>query len=649
MSIKDLECVEQAAELLQMDQAALEKCLTKSTRNVMGKMKELNESRPTTSLNALIRTIYNDVFCELVEQFSSRLRPKSYKQDVSLSVLDIFGFEFYDKNDLIGSPSVGAKVVNSFEQFCINLTNEKLQEHFVDCVFTMEIAQYQQEGLKVTPDDFDFLPNSKTVNMLESTRDKGIIGILDDSSSNPANCKGDGKGEEKLLTNLNKHLSKPDKWTIKGVEVDNAFAMVKAKNMRGAPKDAWIGARGNYGFMVQHYAANVIYDVEEWCDKNADKITQLKYDTLCTSKIITAATPGRDKGQSRSLLAGFVEDRNPDPDKAPSSKGGRASKSTLASKFRQSLSDLMVELSKPTRCAFVRCLKPNTVKKPQRYEPGLILNQLQYTGMLDTLIIRKDGWPARPKHEEFYLRYKCLYPSENDAVGILTRVEQKTGWHVNKVGEKIDNVKGVKIFIGKERILMKDEVARRLEGDRVVMMTQHSLTVQSVWRACEYKKIYQKIRKEYTAIGAQVRIGVARAIAARNQEWTLAEAADEYNHNYREEAKVQEAEEAEERKIAAMEDDYMFHLLEGMREAQYKMEKETEISGARAMFDKAKRAYDDRVAQVNKDASELKAMEDTPATKANTGPSVVTLDRTSNHDMTGRKTNRAKFRVSFKR
>ena len=72
---------------------------------------------------------------------------------------------------------------------------------------------------QVTEDDFDFLPNDKTVEMLESSKSKGIIGTVDEASKVPANLKGDGKGERALLTKLKNNLAAPKKWTIKGVEV----------------------------------------------------------------------------------------------------------------------------------------------------------------------------------------------------------------------------------------------------------------------------------------------------------------------------------------------------------------------------------------------------------------------------------------------
>ena len=102
--------------------------------------------------------------------------------------------------------------------------------------------------------------------MLHTFERQGIIGTCDDATKNPANLKGDGKGEAALLTKLKNNLSAPKTWTIKGVEVANAFSMTGVK-------DKYEGARGQGGFKVEHYAANVIYDVEEWCEKNNDKIS----------------------------------------------------------------------------------------------------------------------------------------------------------------------------------------------------------------------------------------------------------------------------------------------------------------------------------------------------------------------------------------
>jgi len=476
---------------------------------------------------------------------------------------------------------------------------------------------------------------------------QGIIGSLDEVTKVPANLKGDGKGEAALLTKLKNNLSAPKTWTIKGIEVANAFAMTGVK-------DKYEGARGKGGFKVEHYAANVIYDVEEWCEKNNDKISKTKYDCIQKSGLIDAATPGRDPGDSRSLLAGFRLLR--DPDDESSSRGGKAKPLTLASNFRDSLAELMAQLGKPTRCQFVRCLKPNTVKKPQRYEAGLILNQLQYTGMLDTLNIRKEGWPSRPTHDEFYLRYKPLFPSETDHEGILKRISDKTGIEVNRKGEKIAFVKGVKIFIGDDRVLMKDDVARMLEQDRTDMMRLHSLTVQSVWRACEYKKKFQNLRSCYHSIIGEARAFISREITVREAHWGRMEKDDASMHQYREEVKVEEAAEAEERRISMLEDDYMFHVMDGMRLQIYKMEKDTEMEGARNTYDKGKRLVDTLMASIaasdQESAAAAAAAADPKAKTPGQGLQAITLSRSNNDDSgakSGRKTTRAKFRVSFKR
>ena len=157
--------VSQCGELLGVDPAALTQCLLHGSYKTPSGQVKLNNYQAHKALklrDSLARTVYNDVFEEIIAQFSSRLIPKSVKSDTFMGVLDIFGFEFVEQAEL--KPG---KLVNSFEQFCINLCNEKLQNHFVQCVFAVEISQYQSENLKVSQDDFDFVPNDKTLDMLQ--------------------------------------------------------------------------------------------------------------------------------------------------------------------------------------------------------------------------------------------------------------------------------------------------------------------------------------------------------------------------------------------------------------------------------------------------------------------------------------------------
>eukprot|EP00656_Telonema_subtile_P042724 TRINITY_DN4855_c0_g1_i12.p1 TRINITY_DN4855_c0_g1~~TRINITY_DN4855_c0_g1_i12.p1 ORF type:complete len:707 (-),score=167.75 TRINITY_DN4855_c0_g1_i12:1651-3771(-) len=199
-----------ACALLEMDASLLEFGLKHKVVQAGGKpVKQNTNKRQALALrDALARTLYNDLFEGIVQQFSDRLRPKSESKDTWLGVLDIFGFEFVEQSQL-----VPGKVVNSFEQFCINLCNEKLQKHFVECVFGSEILNYKDQGLKITEDEFEFIPNTKTVDMLQSlAKDGSVLTILDGVCENP--MARDAKGDDMFQATLYRNRTRKSRGVL---------------------------------------------------------------------------------------------------------------------------------------------------------------------------------------------------------------------------------------------------------------------------------------------------------------------------------------------------------------------------------------------------------------------------------------------------
>ena len=621
----------QACELLQIDPVTLEDSLLhKYMPGYGGKETMLAFTQPRKGLDALVRTIYNDVFVELIQQFSFRLAPPN-PRDKWLGILDIFGFEFYDQSSLVASEELGAKVVNSFEQFCINLTNEKLQEHYVKCVFKGEIAQFSNEGLQVSSKDFDFVPNTKTVSMLEGNN--GILGILDESVKNPANLKSNGAGEKYLLKSFKnkvgdaKHWGGPNDEETNFKTIENHFSMT-------TNRDKYEGARGTGGFKVEHYAATVIYDVEGWCEKNFDKVEKKQYEIVMTSTLMTvdyAAKPATwPDGASwpppgeRPLLDGFKELRNPDAE--PKDSHGRACKSTLGAQFKASLASLLDELkggdAGTTKCAFVRCLKPNSAKIPTLYEPGLILNQLQYTGMLDSLRIRKDGWPSRREFQDFYYQYKPLHPDcgmhgdtpdgwKQAAVGIVNKLKTTTDWNIQDIESAKqlpqEQMKNIQIFIGKTRILMKDDISRALESDRETLMVQYSLTVQSCYRAKANRDKYRAYKGAIYKLLPELHAFTGRAITFEAQDSTELAAEEASIKEYYVKKKVEEEAEHEERVLKQEWDEYQYRVLDGTRLEMFRIEKQGDLDGAKSHHEKAIKLYQDTTAAFEQNMADLQA------------------------------------------
>lgn len=80
---------------------------------------------------------------------------------------------------------------------------------------------------------------------------------------------------------------------------------------------------------------------------------------------------------------------------------------TVAARFSDSLQQLLDNMSKCNPW-FVRCIKPNNEKMPMRFDMPVVMEQLRYAGMLDTIKIRQSGYPIRMRFQQFVDRYRCV-------------------------------------------------------------------------------------------------------------------------------------------------------------------------------------------------------------------------------------------------
>ena len=80
---------------------------------------------------------------------------------------------------------------------------------------------------------------------------------------------------------------------------------------------------------------------------------------------------------------------------------------TLSAQFKRSLDALMRTLG-ACQPFFVRCIKPNELKRPKVFDRDLCCRQLRYSGMMETIRIRRAGYPIRHTFREFVERYRFL-------------------------------------------------------------------------------------------------------------------------------------------------------------------------------------------------------------------------------------------------
>ncbi|XP_071106369.1 myosin heavy chain, striated muscle-like [Haliotis cracherodii] len=310
------------------------------------------KNQVTYSVSAMAKSLFDRVFNWLVKRVNHSLdtkKPRNY----FIGVLDIAGFEIFD--------------FNSFEQLCINYTNERLQQFFNHHMFVLEQEEYKKEGIVWQFIDFG-MDLQACIELIE--KPLGILSILEEECMFPK--ASDKTFKDKLTEN---HMGKSPNFLKPG------------KSMKG-------GQHGD--FALKHYAGTVPYNIGGWLEKNKDPINETLVNLLKESKeplVSLLFQPPADDG----------------------SGGGKKKKKssafqTISAVHRESLNKLMKNLY-TTHPHFVRCIIPNETKSPGVIDAGLVLHQLQCNGVLEGIRICRKGFPNRIVYSEFKQRYSILAPN----------------------------------------------------------------------------------------------------------------------------------------------------------------------------------------------------------------------------------------------
>ncbi|XP_040573486.1 uncharacterized protein [Lepeophtheirus salmonis] len=322
-------------------------------------------NQATNGVGGIARAIFDRLFKWLILKCNDTLIDRSMKKSNFVAVLDIAGFEIFE--------------YNGFEQISINFVNEKLQQFFNHHMFVVEQEEYVTEGIDWAMVDFG-MDLAAAIIMFE--KPMGIWAILEEESLFPKAT--DKSFEEKLKA---QHLGK-----------STPFAKPQSKTDKNAH------------FAIIHYAGIVSYNVTGWLEKNKDPVNDTVVDVL--------------KRASNELLVFLWRDNpgqsNPPDDKGKKKKKGGGGK-TVSSVYLVQLSELMHTLHS-TEPHFIRCIVPNTHKKPIEVEPPLIMHQLTCNGVLEGIRICMRGFPNRMLYPEYKSRYQILGASE-----IATASDNKTG------------------------------------------------------------------------------------------------------------------------------------------------------------------------------------------------------------------------------
>ncbi|KAL2432443.1 Myosin type-2 heavy chain 1 [Exophiala dermatitidis] len=388
------------------------------------------------ALDALAKGIYERAFGDLVSKINTQLDRSGVSGDDShfIGVLDIAGFEIFENN--------------SFEQLCINYTNEKLQQFFNHYMFVLEQEEYAREQIEWQFIDFgkDLQP---TIDLIELPNPIGIFSCLDEDSVMP-------KATDKSFT-------------------DKLHSLWEKKTPKYAP------ARTRQGFILTHYAAEVEYSTEGWLEKNKDPLN----DNL------TRLLAGSKDGHIANLFSDCVDEV--DEPYSPRSRVKKGLFRTVAQRHKEQLSSLMRQLHS-TQPHFVRCILPNHKKKPKQFNAPLVLDQLRCNGVLEGIRIARTGFPNRLTFAEFRSRYEVL--CENMPRGYLGGQEAAT--------IMLDRLKmdGANYRVGLTKVFFRAGVLADLEEQRDSLIRDIMARFQSIARGFMQRRVAfkQLYRAEATRV-----------------------------------------------------------------------------------------------------------------------------------------------------
>ncbi|KAM3865009.1 myosin-10 [Diretmus argenteus] len=415
------------------------------------------------AVEALAKATYERLFRWLVHRINKAL-DRTKRQGASfIGILDIAGFEIFQ--------------LNSFEQLCINYTNEKLQQLFNHTMFILEQEEYQREGIEWSFIDFG-LDLQPCIDLIERPANPpGVLALLDEECWFPKAT--DKTFIDKLIQEQGTHTK-----------------FQKPRQLKDKAD-----------FCIIHYAGKVDYKADEWLMKNMDPLNDNVATLLhqSTDKFVAELWKDVDRIVGLDQVAGMNETAF-----GATYKTKKGMFRTVGQLYKESLSKLMATL-RNTNPNFVRCIIPNHEKRAGKLEPHLVLDQLRCNGVLEGIRICRQGFPNRIIFQEFRQRYEILTPN---AIPKGFMDGKQACERMIRALELDPNL----FRIGQSKIFFRTGVLAHLEEERDLKITDIIIYFQSVCRGYLARKAFAKKQQQLSALKVLQR-NCAAYLKLRHWQW----------------------------------------------------------------------------------------------------------------------------------
>uniref|UniRef100_A0A8C5RAM1 non-specific serine/threonine protein kinase n=1 Tax=Leptobrachium leishanense TaxID=445787 RepID=A0A8C5RAM1_9ANUR len=477
------EALENAAALLSIGAEEFQEALTSHCVVTRGEtiIRTNTVDKAADVRDAMSKALYGRLFSWIVNRINSLLQPDknicNVESGMNVGILDIFGFENFKRN--------------SFEQLCINIANEQIQFYFNQHIFALEQMEYQSEGIDATLVQYE---DNRPLLDTFLQKPMGLLSLLDEESRFPQAT------DQTLVDKFEDNLRSKYFWRPKRVELC---------------------------FGIQHYAGKVLYDACGFLEKNRDtlpadivvvlrtsenKLLQQLFSSPLTKTGNLAQSRARVTAASRSLPpqlnAGRIKVDTMEMMRHPE-ETTNMKRQTVASYFRYSLMDLLSKMvvGQPH---FVRCIKPNDDREAMRFTRDRVLMQLRYTGILETVNIRRQGYSHRILFEEFLKRYYYLAfkahenpPATKESCKAILEKAKLDKWVLGKtkVFLKYYHVEQLNLLLREVigRVVVMQAYTKGWLGARRYKRTKQkrdksAVCIQSAWRGYDARRKVQELR-----------------------------------------------------------------------------------------------------------------------------------------------------------